>query len=372
MRRLPISRLANLTPLDQTGLPVWSAITPCARDLTTHLGKGATHQDARVSALMEAVERCSAEGMELPSRRISLNELIDAGEAALDPRRCDLPVDTRFSADARFNWVSASDLVSGGETMVPIDLAVSPPREGILHHVDTNGLASGNSVLEATVHALAEVIERDAISQDLFIARHLDSTADHPICYRIDPGSWPLSSVRLAERLMAHGLDVRTDWLATDIGVPTFRVLVIDHEFPCRGGTREHGFVGYGTAPDPELALQRSMTEAVQSRLAVIQGARDAFNRYPSEGWDSDSRKGSNSQPLLAFDTIQGFRSINLDDDLNWLCQKLQAAGFTSILRIDLTRTDLDIPVVRVRVPGLSCFVVNQRRIGWRCLRHLL
>ena len=36
------------------------------------------------------------------------------------------------------------------------------------------------------------------------------------------------------------------------------------------------------------------------------------------------------------------------------------------------TRPDLDIPVVRVRVPGLACFAVNQRRVGWRCKRHLL
>jgi ribosomal protein S12 methylthiotransferase accessory factor len=376
MRRLPITRLANLTPLDQIGLPVWSAITPLARDLTTHLGKGVTHEAARVSALMEALERCAAEGSALVPERWSWRELVREGAATLHPRVFDLPPDTAFSEDARFDWVRAEDLVSGNDVLVPIDLAISPPRQGILRHVDTNGLASGNSVLEATVHALAEVIERDAISQDLFVSLHRDPQ-DGPeegvtLRRRLDPRTWPPSSRRLAEAHLSRGLEVQADWIRTDIGVPTFRVLLTDPAFPCGGGCRERGFVGYGTAPDAELALQRAMTEAAQSRLAVIQGARDAFNRVPADPRDPGPREGATPRALHPFTAVGGFRSLSLEEDLLWLIQRLQQAGVRTILRMDLTRPDLGLPVVRLRVPGLACFAVNRRRIGWRCLRHLL
>lgn len=77
--RVPITRLSDLTPLDFIRLPVFSAVTPLARDLTTHLGKGPDAVSARVSAMMEAVERVSAETALLGStRRACFSELASA------------------------------------------------------------------------------------------------------------------------------------------------------------------------------------------------------------------------------------------------------------------------------------------------------
>ena len=61
LARLPVTRIADLTPLDEIRLPVFTVVTPLAKDLTTHMGKGIDATSARVSALMEAVERISAE-----------------------------------------------------------------------------------------------------------------------------------------------------------------------------------------------------------------------------------------------------------------------------------------------------------------------
>ena len=372
MDRLPITRVANLTPLDLPGVPVWSAITPLARDLTTHMGKGTSHQAARVSALMEAVERCSSETITIGSQTASWSELNAAGQPTLDPRCCDLPEDTRFSEDAVLEWIPAEDLGGGGWMNIPIDLAISPPKQGVLRRMDTNGLASGNSLLEATVHALTEVIERDAMGQHLFADLYCTPEDRPPHRCRIDPRTWPGPSARMAETLRSSGLDVLVDWLPTDIAVPTFRALVVDPVFPYRGETTMSGFVGYGAAPDPDLALQRAITEAIQSRLAVIQGARDTFNRYPCAPSGYSWEYQTMPQPLYPFEMIQGFRSLSLEDDLDWLRHRLQSAGFARILRIDLTRPDIQIPVVRLRVPGLSNFAVDQCRVGWRCLRFLL
>src|SRR5207247_9973344 len=73
--RVPISRVADLTPLDDLRLPVYSAVTPLARDLKIHNGKGATREAARVSAMMEAVERVSAEHTFAPTVVGSYQEL---------------------------------------------------------------------------------------------------------------------------------------------------------------------------------------------------------------------------------------------------------------------------------------------------------
>lgn len=375
MPAVPITRLAELTPLDRLGLPVWSAVTPFARDLTTHLGKGVDAPAARVSALMEAVERCSAEGFAGPVRRASWRALTAAGPAVLDPRGCDLPADTAFTPDAVLGWVEGHDLATGAAVLVPLDLAVSPPVEGVLRHVDTNGLAAGNSRLEATVHALAEVIERDAVSQQLFAELYLEPADGPPPRLRIDLRTLPEAAATLVATIERAELEVVVDWLAGDIAVATLRALLVDPAFPSPDGPRLRCFVGYGTAPDATLAVLRALTEAVQSRLAVIQGARDAFNRPPAAadpgraaGWQADLA----AQPRLPFDAVPSFTSLDLAADLDFLLDRLRRAGLGQAVVVDLTRADLGIPVVRVRVPGLACFAVNQRRIGWRCHRYLL
>jgi len=372
INHIPITRISNITPLDTLEVPVWCAFTPLALDLTTHMGKGTTHKSAKISAIMEAIERFSAERSSSETRKSSWNELTSCGEQVLDPSCCDLPINTTFSKNKLFDWIAAEDINSGESIYIPTDLALSPPRQGILNRVDTNGLASGNSLLEASIHALTEVIERDAMGQHAFADLYCSQeNVILPRC-RIDQRTWPVSSALIAENIKEKGLELFVDWLPTDIAVPTFRALLIDSLFLYRGSVRPRSFVGFGTAPDPDLAIQRSITEAIQSRLAVIQGARDSFNIIPCVPSGYSWHYRTMEQMLFPFDIVQGFRSLNLQEDLTWLRNRLIEAGFVKILRIDLTRPEIQIPVVRIRVPGLSNFAVNKSRVGWRSLRFLL
>jgi ribosomal protein S12 methylthiotransferase accessory factor len=336
MDRIPITRVANITPLDILDVPVWCAFTPLASDLTTHLGKGTTHKAARVSAVMEAVERFSAERPSSETRKASWNELTSFDEKVFDPNLCELPLNTTFSKDKAFDWLLAEDIISGENIYIPTDIAISPPQQGILNRVDTNGLASGNSLLEASIHALTEVIERDAMGQHVFADLYCSQENGLlPRC-RIDQRTWPLASAKIAETIKEKGLELFVDWLPTDIAIPTFRAILIDSLFLYRGTFRPRSFVGFGTAPDPDLAIQRAITEAIQSRLAVIQGARDTFNIIPCIPSGCSWHHQAMDQMLFPFDIVQGLRSLNLEDDLIWLKHRLREAGFTTILRIDL------------------------------------
>ena len=172
IRLIPVTRVSNLTPLDRLGLPAFSAVTPLAKDLTTHMGKGPDIQSARISALMEAVERTSAETVS-PSLLVdgSYVELAEqAGTHPVNPENFDLPGHAAYDEETQYEWVESHDLVSDEPCLVLADLVVSPPSFGVLSHSDTNGLASGNTILEAVNHAICETIERDAISQVEFSA----------------------------------------------------------------------------------------------------------------------------------------------------------------------------------------------------------
>src|SRR5215210_7501401 len=56
-----ITRCADVTGLDRLGIPVYCAIRPRGKTVQVTNGKGLRHPDAKVSALMEAIELFHAE-----------------------------------------------------------------------------------------------------------------------------------------------------------------------------------------------------------------------------------------------------------------------------------------------------------------------
>ena len=70
-----VARIAELTGLDTIGIPVFAAIRPMGRSLSTQQGKGITSEAARVSALMESLETWTAEHLALPVVRGSYRAL---------------------------------------------------------------------------------------------------------------------------------------------------------------------------------------------------------------------------------------------------------------------------------------------------------
>ena len=55
-------------------------------------------------------------------------------------------------------------------------------------------------------------------------------------------------------------------------------------------------------------------------------------------------------------------------DDLQVVRKQLNSRGFKSTVIVDLTRKDLGIPVVRVIVPGLEVFAIDEDRVGPRMM----
>ena len=372
---VPVARVADLSPLDPLGLPVFSAVTPLALDLTTHLGKGADPTSARVSALMEAVERVSAERLPGAIRQASLDELLASSAPAVDPRWFELPDDSAFSPSAPFSWATGWDLLEASAALIPRDLVINPPSEGVLRDVDTNGLASGNTLLEATLHALCEVIERDAVGQLLFVSLFSESSDSGPRRSPIDPRTLPASLLPWLDRIAAEGLGIVVADITTEIGIATLKATLIDEAFPGPHGPEVRIFHGYGADPCAEIAARRAVTEAVQSRTGLIQAARDSWNRIPlgshAAAWKNSLRELEPGEQI-PFSAVPNHEAEDLRDDLDHVLGRLRRAGCTHAIAVDLTRSDLAIPVVRVRVPGLATFWGNRRRVGWRCLRHLL
>jgi YcaO-like protein with predicted kinase domain len=345
--RAGITRIAELTGLDTLGIPVFAAIRPMGRSLSTQQGKGTTVPAARVSALMESLETWSAEHIALPAIRESWRRL---GDRAVDVRALARPrgrPGARNDRDARWRWIEGWDLARDRAVLVPeqavtLDTTFRAPP---VFDVSSNGLASGNARVEAVAHGLCEVIERDAE------AAWRRAGSDRRLVLDTIPD--PACSA-LIERITGAGARV----FVWDVARPGSAIAVIGAaimEDPREPAWRTLGFAqGFGAHWLPEVAIARALTEAAQTRLTYIAGARDDFFAHdyaratdPALLLAQWQRFSSPCDDPVAFDDLPRLAAPTLGAAVEQL-----VATERSLIAVDLTHPALGVPVVKVIVPG--------------------
>ncbi len=356
--RLGVTRLANMTGLDSIGLPVVTAIRPNARSISVAMGKGASLDAAKASALMEAAELFHAEEIARPVFFHSYADL-SCKVNVVDPDSLPRTASGQFHPDLRLLWIEGFDLSAQEPAWVPFEMVSAdysvpaPPGSGCFH-ATSNGLGAGNNRLEAMVHATCEVIERDARSL-WYIAGGPDRTGERVDIDSIDD---PVCLSLLA-RYRDRGFFIAVWDITSDVGVPCF--LVGLRETPEAARSASRWFVGSGAHLCREIALCRAITEAAQSRLTMISGARDDLpsSLYQGDGSPSlvgrwDDGRILEVEPERAYAQSPSHPSDSLLDDLRTLQDRLASVGLDRVVVVDLAREDIGIPVVRIIVPGLE------------------
>lgn len=292
MPLLGIARVTEITRMDRLGLPVYASIRPRGRTLRVHAGKGLTRGEARTGALMEAIEYAVAERHSLrgPDGIVPLESLLvqwPAGMRLLDfaPR-----IGARISTVATVGVVRCEHLGHRESVFLPAELVLVPyDRRGepALFGWSTNGLASGNSLDEATLHGLLEILERDALAIDK--ARNLSA--------RIPSSDLPAPFRRWASEWMQMGVELIVRSIPNAFGLPCFEAHLHDpasFEIDLSRGSGLH--------PDIEIALARAVCEAAQSRLSFIHGGRDDIADFyrRSSGRVLASRRKAKRERLAA------------------------------------------------------------------------
>lgn len=339
-----ITRVAELTGLDIIGMPVFMAVRPLATTVGVSQGKGATPLLARLSAVMESIE------MSVCERYFTTPDAFVAQAADLDLPYATTeitPTDRSVISD-RFplKWAPAVALGDGAPTFVPLravamdgiaDGTWRPPTQ----FCSANGLASGNNLAEATIHALLEVIERFStagMAKTSIRQRKVLDLATMPACWSRD----------LIEHLHDLGFWVEVVDCSTVPGVSTFATFVWSPDMPGL-------YAGSGSHFLPEIAVQRALTESVQSRMSVISGAREDIGisayrgvRYPvapvtvepNQTWDAIS------PPALG-------PEVPSAEVLAWLADQVSVMSGRPVLRVDMTPPGEPFAVCKVVVPGL-------------------
>jgi len=151
------------------------------------------------------------------------------------------------------------------------------------------------------------------------------------------------------------GIAVAVWDITSSCGLAAFYCIIAErNDDPLR---RLYAAGGSGCHPVRHIALSRALTEAAQSRLTMISGARDDMPRHDYVRYrDPDILLYHRTLASMAgsrrFSEVPSFESNSFEEDVNWELHCVQAAGFDRVVVLDLTRPEFQLPVVRVVIPG--------------------
>lgn len=312
----------------------------------TTYGRGLSLGQARASYAMEMVERASSYAtlMEIVApnstplsapnfavtKRQTPAELIHArrsdltaqGKTALNPNH--FPIEAPYN-DEPLYWIAGQSApqagsVAGETIYVPtqmVFLFCNLPEIALSTSHGSTGLASGNTLSEAKLSALTEILERDAEACTLY---------DKERCFTLTSADERISM--LLQDYAARGINVQFQDISTSFGMPAYQCFVMT----------ERGEV------------VRGMGAGLNAQRAILSALTETPFPYPQ---GPASGPMVRNLPQKALEELPNYSLGDTEKDLA-LLEALFAANGRTPVYVDVTREDLAFPVVRALVPNME------------------
>jgi ribosomal protein S12 methylthiotransferase accessory factor len=345
LAKLNLKVLTKTRRIDTGRLDIPVFISLCGEDATRftgtkkQMGKGATPIQSEASALMELIERFSFFSFihqhpfplyhfgEIHSRAISPASL----RLSLHDDQSPVELCKAFLQEFPMRWVFARNLTLNEDQWVPIDWFY------LIN--EYNGPAAGNTIEEAILQGLCEVVER-----------HVGSiiSYEHRSTPRIDPKSIKdPAALELIEKFQRQGITLYLLDFSLDTGIPTVGALAYDPKtFPEKS---EIVFTA-GTTSNPEKSLCRALTE-----IAQLAGDFESHTSYrptlPKYATLEEARYLMDDHQSVSIQDLPNLDNDNLRVEIDRCVKALKRIGM-EVLVMNVTHPELGIPAVYTIIPG--------------------
>ncbi len=346
--RFGVARLVDITGLDCIGIPVYLAIRPRGKSMSVSAGKGITHIESMVSALMESIEIDVAERVHDDHHRFCRFVDIDP-EHSIDfnlfPRISTAPVNEL----SYINWVAGYELGTHDIRYIPQQLVSMDIR---LHEESmssfawgTNGLASSCILSEAILSGVYEIIERDTLTCWSFIRSKNRRIRE----FVIDEESIPFDSTKtLIKTILESKLNIFLIYLPNELNIPVVKCHILNNIDPARASAS-----GYGCHHNIEVALNRAITEAVQGRCCYIAGSREDMFKAKYNSVDYGYALDYFSELIPEALEIENKVSLSTDEAIEDIVSKSDQQGWLRPIAYVYKSTD-PFSVVKIFWPSLA------------------
>ena len=332
-------------------------------------GKGETIEQARASCIGEAIERYSTSFQ--GNEKLTYSSMDALGNSALDPRSLMLYSESQYEnrdwwnrehgffhfVPEKFNpsetiaWTECKHLITQNKYFIPsayiyFNFHQHNPSEPLISVADSNGCASGYTIVEAQIQALYELIERDACA--IWWYNRLRMPA-------IDTKTFDSNFISNSKlRYESYQRELIVLDLTSDLGIP----VVLATSFKLDGTSI---CVGLGCHRDMKIAVSRAIAELDQFvamfGLTVLNDGNQSGNRE-LDTWLSN--ESIYAHPY--FTPIEGpLRKYipppleSISEELWCLTSKIEST-VGPVFYVDLTRPETPLRTAKIIVPGLRHF----------------
>lgn len=258
----------------------------------------------------------------------------------------------KFDDNTEIDWVVATSVSDGMKKLVPAFMVFmyDVDLKGTLFGPTSNGAAAGLTVEDAILHGLLEVVERDAL---------LIGQCNSYVLPIVDHES--INNPKLKEtisKIESLGYDVITRDYTNNLGIPIFRTWLVN-----KNNYSQYAYYGLGCHISPELALERSITEAVQTNDRTDYGGDigsdsltqailkeslvNLYNQHHLVNKDILGRTDKSTtigKPIFDMDSSGGI--------IKKLSEHIKKKINGDVYYVDLTKPGMNIKVVRTIITG--------------------
>lgn len=330
------------------GIPVYFSV--CGEDaLETigtkkQMGKGASPNQAKASACMELAERFSFFSFKNNQSNFLVGDyqtMKDNGYPVMDldylkksvhDEDTDIQTLEKLLHNIPMQWTWATNISTNKEVLIPFSwfYAIN----------EFNGPSAGNTLEEAAIQGISEIIER-----------HVCSVVNHG---KLSTPMIDVASINdpvardLVNKFREHNIELYLNDFSLDTGMCTVSALAIDRStFPEKS---EIVFTA-GTTPGPEKAIIRAITEVAQ-----LAGDFNSNSNYVASGLPKPSTMDevdylTSSKTSLSVQKMNDISDNNLKTEIANCINSLSAIGM-EIFMIDVMHDELQIPALYTIIPG--------------------
>jgi ribosomal protein S12 methylthiotransferase accessory factor len=305
------------------------------------MGKGATPEQAKASAIMELAERFSFFSFSKNPENFFVEKHVNLKDRALSfdliarsvhDRGEELEITRKIYENLPLKWTRAFNLTRNEPVYIPFDwfYAIN----------EFNGPSAGNCVEEALSQGICELVERHVSSiishEKLPVSAIRPYSADDPMV------------VEMIQKYKQAGIQLYLSDFSLDLGIPSVGALAYD---PATFPKSSEIVWTAGTTPDPQKALSRALTEVAQlagdfnSNANYVASGLPKFKTVDEAAFiiDVEEQKDISQLPDISDNNIRK----EVENLISALHQKQM-----EVITIETTHPLLEIPAFYTIIPG--------------------
>jgi ribosomal protein S12 methylthiotransferase accessory factor len=308
------------------------------------MGKGASAIQAEASACMELAERFSFFSYKNNPENFLLGDhhsMVAAGHPVVELKELlksvhDINSSTALLAELLkeipMQWCWGTNVTRGEEVLVPFSwfFAIN----------EFNGPSAGNSLEEAALQGICEIVERHVCS---VIQNNKSQTPKINVDSLTDP-----VAIELLEKFSVHDIELHLNDFSLNTGISTVAALAIDRStFP----DKSEIVYTAGTTTGPEKAIIRAVTEVAQLAGDFNTGSNYVASGLPKPHSMAEVTYLTESAAMIDVGQIIDISDNNIRVEIENCIDSLKRINM-EVLMIDVSHDELEIPALYTIVPG--------------------